>query len=246
MPAYNAARTLETTVQAIPPGSFDELILVDDSSHDDTVEIARGLGITTIALPKNRGYGGNQKVCYQTALERDADFVVMLHPDNQYDARVIPAMIEFLRLGICDVVFGSRIRNRRQVLSGGMPKWKYFVNRLSTLGENLLLGTVLGDFHSGFRAYTREVLEVIPFDRNSDDFAFDQEFIVQARAFGFVMGDVPVPVRYFSEASSIDFRRSLRYGLGGMGAIGSLGLHRLGIKQDRRFEKTAPDTGRRE
>lgn len=240
MPAYRAARTLEATVQAIPDGSVDELLLVDDASDDDTVAVAEELGIPTIVHSVNRGYGGNQKTCYREALARGADIVIMLHPDNQYDPRLIPAMNAILEFGVCDVILGCRIRSRRQVLAGGMPKWKYFANRVSTFGENLVLGTTLGDFHSGFRAYTRDVLTTIPFEHNSDDFAFDQEFIVQTRHFGFGIGDVPVPVRYFDEASSINFRRSMRYGVGGLGAIAGLGLHRLGVRHDRRFVAKTP------
>jgi len=162
--------------------------------------------------------------------------VVMLHPDNQYDARVAPVMVELIRLGICDVVLGNRIRTRQEALAGGMPLWKYVINRTSTFAENLVLGQSLGDFHSGFRAYSRKVLETIPFNENSDDFAFDQEFLMQAVHAGFRIGDVPVPVRYMKEASSISFRRSLRYGWGAVGAFASMKLHQWGWKSNRRFE----------
>ena len=180
---------------------------VDDGSSDRTAEVARSLGITVIEREQNGGYGANQKTCYQHALERDADFVVMLHPDFQYDSRVAGIAVDFLKLGICDVVLGSRIRTRREALDGGMPAWKYLANRILTTVENVALGQNLGDFHSGFRAYTREVLETIPFLENSDDFVFDNQFLAQAVHFGFRIGDVPVPVRYFEEASSIPFRR---------------------------------------
>lgn len=213
MPAYNAAATLERTVADIPPGAVDEIILVDDCSRDDTVAIARQLGLTVVAHERNRGYGGNQKTCYTHALQAGADYVVMIHPDYQYDSRVIPAAIDILRLGICDVIVGSRIRTRREALAGGMPAWKYIANRLLTITENVALGQNLGDFHSGFRAYTRQVLETIPWQHNSEDFVFDTQFLVQAVYFGFKLGDVPVPVRYFDEASSINFRRSVTYGL---------------------------------
>lgn len=213
MPAYNAAATLERTLADIPPGAVDEIILVDDCSRDETAALARKLGLTVIVHAKNRGYGGNQKTCYQHALESGADFVVMIHPDYQYDSRVVGAAVEFLKLQICDVILGSRIRTRREALSGGMPSWKYIANRGLTTVENIALGQNLGDFHSGFRAYRREVLEAIPWNNNTDDFAFDSQFLAQAVYFGFKLGDIPVPVRYFDEASSINFRRSCKYGL---------------------------------
>jgi glycosyltransferase involved in cell wall biosynthesis len=226
-PAYNAAATLERTVADIPPGSVDEIVLVDDCSRDDTVAIARRLGLTVLAHESNQGYGGNQKTCYTQALASGADYVVMIHPDYQYDSRVIPAAIEILRLGICDVVLGNRIRTRREALDGGMPGWKYVANRLLTTAENIALGQNLGDFHSGFRAYTRGVLETIPWRRNSDDFVFDSQFLAQAVYFGFKLGDVPVPVRYFDEASSINFRRSVKYGLSTLGVLARFWLQRL-------------------
>jgi len=232
MPAYNAASTLEATVADIPRDLVDEILLVDDCSADDTVELARRLGLTVIAHERNLGYGGNQKTCYRYALESGADYVVMIHPDYQYDARMVPAAIQVLRLGICDCVLGSRIRTRREALDGGMPVWKYVANRILTTVENVALGQNLGDFHSGFRAYRRAVLETIPFENNSDDFVFDTQFLVQSVAFGFKIGDVPVPVRYFSEASSINFRRSVRYGLSTMASLLTFWLHRLGLHSD--------------
>lgn len=238
MPAYNAEKTLAATFDSIPRGSFTSVLLVDDGSQDRTVEIAADLGINVIRHSQNRGYGGNQKTCYRAALEAGADIVVMLHPDNQYDARCIPVMTNIINLGICDVVLGSRIRSRRQAIAGGMPLWKYLLNRSSTFVENLILGTTLGDFHSGFRAYRREVLETIPFEANSEDFAFDQEFIFQARYFGFNLGDIPVPTRYFDDASSINLKRSLRYGVGGVSALVSLGLHALKVRKDPRFVRS--------
>ena len=237
MPAYNAAATLERTVGDIPPGAVDEIILVDDCSRDNTVEIATRLGLTVIAHEKNTGYGGNQKSCYRHALERGADFVVMIHPDYQYDSRVVSVAVEILKLGICDVVLGSRIRTRREALDGGMPKWKYVANRGLTTCENIALGQNLGDFHSGFRAYRREVLETIPFERNSDDFVFDSQFLAQAVHFGFKLGDIPVPVRYFDEASSINFGRSVTYGLRTLQVLWQFWLHRLGIWRSPLFQK---------
>ena len=235
MPAYNAEFTLEATLKELPQKFATHVILVDDCSSDNTVAKARELGITVIEHAKNRGYGGNQKTCYAAALDTDADIVIMLHPDNQYDARVAPVMASLIHLGICDVVLGNRIRTRAEALNGGMPLWKYIINRLSTFIENLVLGQSLGDFHSGFRAYSRGVLERIPFHENSEDFAFDQEFLIQAISFGFKIGDIPVPVRYFDEASSISFKRSVRYGIGGVSAFTAMKFHKLKIRRDKRF-----------
>ena len=235
MPAYNAAKTLERTFADIPEELKSQVILVDDCSADETREIAEALGVSVIRHEQNRGYGGNQKTCYRAALDRGAEIVVMLHPDYQYDPRLITAMTCLIELGICDLVLGNRIRTRQEALQGGMPKWKYFTNRTTTFLENLILGQSIGDFHSGFRAYSRDLLEGIPFDCNSDDFAFDQELLVQTVAFGFRVGDIPVPVRYFEEASSIGFRRSVRYGMGGLGAIVSFYMTKLHLKRDPRF-----------
>jgi glycosyltransferase involved in cell wall biosynthesis len=240
MPAYNAARTLERTVADIPPGFVDEIILVDDCSKDNTVEIAEKLGLTVIRHEKNLGYGGNQKTCYRRALENGADYIVMIHPDYQYDSRVIPAAIEFLRLGICDFVMGSRIRTRREALAGGMPPWKYIANRFLTLTENIALGQNLGDFHSGFRAYRREVLEKIPFMSNSNDFVFDSEFLAQAVYFRFKLGDIPVPVRYFDEASSINFRRSVIYGFSTLNVLVKYLSRKAGVWRSPLFNAAKP------
>lgn len=212
MPAYNAEQTLEKTFQDIPEGSVHEVILNDDASKDRTVEIAEKLGITTLRHEENKGYGANQKTLYEYAINRGADVIIMIHPDYQYDSRVIPLALGFLETGICDVVLGSRIRTRREVLEGGMPIYKYLSNRFLTFIENIILGQNLGDFHSGFRAYTREVLETIPYQNNSNDFVFDSEFLAQVAYFGFKMGDIPIPCRYFDDASSINLKRSLKYG----------------------------------
>jgi len=212
MPAYNAADTLERTVADIPEHCVDDILLVDDASQDNTVEVAHQLGLTVIEHAKNGGYGANQKTCYRYALQHGADYIVMIHPDYQYDSRVIPAALQVLELGICDVVLGSRIRTRREALDGGMPRYKYLANRMLTAAENFALGQNVADFHSGFRVYRRQVLETIPFDQNSDDFVFDTQLLVQAVHFEFKLGDIPVPVRYFEEASSINFKRSMKYG----------------------------------
>jgi glycosyltransferase involved in cell wall biosynthesis len=243
MPAFNAAATLRHTVGDIPPGAVHEMILVDDCSGDDTVAIARELGLTVVVHDHNRGYGGNQKTCYRLALDSRADYIVMIHPDYQYDSRIIPVAVEILRLGICDCVLGSRIRTRSETLAGGMPLYKYLSNRFLTIVENIALGQNLGDFHTGFRAYTRKVLETIPFDRNSDDFVFDSQLLAQAVAFGFKLGDIPVPVRYFAEASSINFRRSLKYGVATLGVLARYWLHRLKIVRSPLFQPPQAEGG---
>jgi len=235
MPAYNAERTLERTYFDVPERLHNQVLLVDDCSTDRTVEVARSLGLEVIQHDRNLGYGANQKTCYRAALERDASVVVMLHPDFQYDARVVELMAELIYLGTVDFVLGNRIRTRAEALSGGMPKWKYFLNRTSTFAENLILGQTIGDFHSGLRAYSRDLLLKIPFHRNSNDFSFDQEMIVQAVSFQFRIGDIPVPVRYMDEASSISLKRSIKYGLGGLGAIAAQKLHRMRLRHDLRF-----------
>jgi len=229
MPAYNAAATLEKTFRDIPAGAAAGIILVDDASSDATVAIARNLGITVICHDGNRGYGANQKTCYDEALKRGADMVVMIHPDYQYDARIIPHVLGFLENGICDVMIGSRIRTRRETLQCGMPLYKYISNRMLTLIENIVLGQNLGDFHSGFRAYTRTVLETIPYHHNSNDFVFDSEFLAQAAFFGFRIGDVPIPTRYFPEASSINLRRSITYGVQTLLVLGKYLLQKTGL-----------------
>src|SRR5258708_7745651 len=235
LPAYNAERTLAATLADVPAGAIDEVILVDDGSRDRTVKVAREMGLTVIEHPHNRGYGGNQKTCYRQALERGADIVVMIHPDYQYDSRVIPHAVGFIELGICDIVLGSRIRSRQEALRGGMPLYKYLFNRMLTAVENLALGQNLGDFHSGFRVYRRDALERIPFERNSDDFVFDTQFLVQALRFRFRLADIPVPVRYFAEASSINFRRSVKYGLSTLGVVAQYWLHPVGLRPRRLF-----------
>ncbi|HMU96937.1 MAG TPA: glycosyltransferase family 2 protein [Elusimicrobiota bacterium] len=226
LPAYNAEKTLEKTLADIPRADIDEILLVDDASTDNTVALAERLGLPVVRHPSNRGYGGNQKTCYREALRRGADIVVMIHPDYQYDARLTPLLTGFIERGVCDVMFGSRIRTRAEALRGGMPAYKYFFNRALTALENLVLGQNLGETHSGFRAYSRRVLETLPWERNSDDFVFDQQFIVQSVHFGFRLGDVPVPTRYERSSSSIGFRRSVIYGLGTLWVLCRWVLHR--------------------
>ena len=235
MPAYNAANTLERTLDDIPPGVVDEVIVVDDCSSDNTVEIAKRLPVTLIEHERNLGYGGNQKTCYDEALRRGADCVIMVHPDYQYDSRLVPQFVGLLQLGVCDVLLGNRIRTRQEALACGMPVYKYISNRALTVTENILTGQNLGEWHSGYRGYRREVLEALPYHRNSNDFVFDTQFLVQAVSFGFKIGDVPVPVRYMDEASSISFRRSMTYGLSTLGVVGRYWLHRLGIKKSPLF-----------
>jgi glycosyltransferase involved in cell wall biosynthesis len=236
LPAYNAGRTLARMVAQIPPGCADELLVVDDGSRDDTAEVAESLPVTLVRHQRNRGYGANQKTCYRSALERDAELVVMLHADYQYDARVIPAALDILRLGVCDVVLGNRIRTRREALAGGMPRSKYLANRVLSLIQNVATGQNLGEWHSGFRAYRRAVLETVPFERNSDDFVFDSQFLLQAVHFGFKLGDVPMPVSYHDEASSISLRRSAVYGSQTLWMLARFWLHRLGVARCRLFE----------
>ena len=227
MPAYNAARTLERTYNDIPPNTVDKVILVDDVSKDETVEIARQLGLKVVIHIQNRGYGGNQKTCYIEALRDGADIVVMLHPDYQYDSTRIPELIAPIERGEADLMIGSRLLGGG-TLAGGMPLWKYAANRFLTTVENLVLGQHLSEMHSGFRAYSRRLLETIPFLLNSDDFVFDTEVIAQAIAFGFPIGEVAVPTRYFAEASSVNFKRSVQYGVSTLMVMCRYTLHRTG------------------
>lgn len=214
LPAYNAAATLPQTVQEIDQGIVDEIILVDDASRDDTVAIARRLGLNHIIVhPENRGYGANQKTCYRAALDMNADIIIMLHPDYQYTPKLLPVMAHMIASGLYDVVLGSRILGGT-ALKGGMPLYKYIANRALTLVQNLLLGAKLSEYHTGYRAYHKRVLLSIPWQHNSDDFIFDNEFLSQVIYAGFRIGEVSCPTRYFPEASSINFSRSVRYGLG--------------------------------
>jgi glycosyltransferase involved in cell wall biosynthesis len=240
MPAYNAARTLELTVRDIPAGVVDEIIVVDDASSDTTVAIALQLGLTVIRHEHNMGYGANQKTCYRLALERNADIVIMIHPDYQYDSRLTPHFISFLKDGYFDVMLGSRIRSRRETLAAGMPLYKYIANRCLTIGENICTGMNLSEWHTGFRAFTRQVLESIPWEQNSDDFVFDSQMLMQCVAGKFRMGEIPVPVRYHDVSSSINWHRSITYGTLTLVSLGRFVLHQIGLIRSPLFEIKPP------
>ena len=213
LPAYNAAKTLRKTVNDIPSEYVDEIILVDDYSNDETITVAKELGLTIKKHDTNKGYGANQKTCYTTALEHGADIIVMLHPDYQYDPKVIKYFVEFINDRYFDVMLGSRLRSRKEALAGGMPRYKYFFNRLLSLLENIVTGYNLSEWHTGMRAYKKEVLESIDYKNLSDDFVFDSQMLFNIVKKDFKIGDIPVPVRYFPEASSINLSRSIKYGL---------------------------------
>jgi len=228
MPAYNAEKTLERTHKEIPFEFVDEVILVDDASRDRTLEMAKEMGIHTVVHTENLGYGGNQKTCYRTALALGADIVIMLHPDYQYTPRLIPAMASMIAYGEFDVALGSRILGVG-ALKGGMPLYKYISNRFLTLFENLLLSHKLSEYHTGYRAFSREVLERLPLEKNSNDFVFDNQMLAQLIWFGYRIGEVSCPTKYFPEASSINLRRSLIYGLGVLKTSIQFRLQKWGI-----------------
>jgi glycosyltransferase involved in cell wall biosynthesis len=234
LPAYNAAKTLEATYREIPLGIVDDVVLVDDASRDDTPEVARKLGITTIVHERNLGYGGNQKTCYRTALGLGADIVVMLHPDYQYTPNLLPAMAAMIAYGEFDTVLASRILGTG-ALKGGMPFYKYISNRFLTFVENILLGQKLSEYHTGYRAFSRTVLETLPLEFNSDDFVFDNQMLAQITWCGFRIGELSCPTKYFPEASSINFQRSVTYGLGVLGTALSYRLSRMGILRGKIF-----------
>ena len=217
MPAYKAALTIERTLREVSPDVVDEYLLVDDASPDNTAEVAEKLGIPVIVHPKNRGYGGNQKTCYQEALRRGADVVIMLHPDYQYSPKLIGAMAHLVASDEFDAVLGSRIIGTTGAIAGGMPAWKYIANRFLTATENMLLSVKLSEYHTGYRAFSRKVLETLPLEENDDDFVFDNEMLAQTVWFGFRIGEISCPTKYFPEASSINFKRSVKYGFGVLG-----------------------------
>ena len=238
LPAYNAAKTLRATYDEIPKDIVDDCILTDDASSDDTVGVAAELGIHTIRHEHNRGYGGNQKTCYRAALDRGADIVVMLHPDYQYSPRLVTAMVAMLASGHFDAVLASRILGKG-ALAGGMPLYKYVANRGLTAIENLLLGVKLSEFHTGYRGWTREVLETLPLDACSDDFVFDNQMIAQVVHYGFRIGELSCPARYFAEASSINFSRSVVYGIGVLDTAIRFRLHKMGALRSPLFPACA-------
>ncbi len=231
LPAYNAARTLEMTYREIPFEFVDDVVLVDDASRDDTAEVARRLGIHTIVHEQNKGYGGNQKTCYRTALDLGADIVVMLHPDYQYTPKLITAISAMIAYGEFDAVLASRILGVG-ALKGGMPLYKYVANRFLTLFENILLGHKLSEYHTGYRAFSRAVLERLPLDLNSDDFVFDNQMLAQIVWADFRIGEVSCPTKYFPEASSINFRRSVKYGFGVLGTAMKFRAAKMGLSVD--------------
>ena len=233
MPAYNAALTLERTYSAIPPESYDEIILVDDASSDATWSVATKLPIVCIRHRKNRGYGGNQKTCYTRALEHGAAYVVMLHPDYQYDPTIVGGLVEPLRHGEADAVFASRLLG--DPLAGGMPYWKYVANRFLTGIENLALGTKFSEFHTGYRAFTRHALESVNFEANSENFLFDNEIIVQLVLKGFRFKEIPVTTRYSFDCSSVKFGQGCVYGLGILKTVLKYFVHRSGIYRFKQF-----------
>lgn len=236
LPAFNAARTLERTYKEIPQDVVDEVILVDDGSRDDTVAIASTLNIHVLQHDRNKGYGANQKTCYAHASSRDLDIIVMLHPDYQYTPKLIRAMVALIAEGVYDLVLGSRILGGG-ARTGGMPLYKYVMNRVLTLVENLLIGQKLSEYHTGYRAFSRDVFFQLRLDENSDDFVFDNEMLVQCVAQGFRIGEISCPTRYFPEASSINFRRSVIYGFGCLRVAMAYFLHRMRLIRFRRYER---------
>ena len=243
LPAYNAARTLERTLAGIDRSLVDDVILVDDASKDGTREAAQRLGLHYVFHRQNQGYGGNQKTCYAAAVESGADIVVMLHPDYQYEPRLVPAMVHMLASGVYDVVIASRILGLGAV-KGGMPRYKYVANRFLTAAQNLMIGQKMSEYHTGYRAFTRDVLKTLPLLANSDDFLFDNQMLVQCHYWGYRIAEVSCPTKYFAEASSINFQRSLRYGLGTLGVSLQCMLSRMGMRAPAFLDRNAPASAR--
>jgi len=242
LPAYNAEKTLETTYNDIPFDIVDKVLMVDDHSIDNTVALARKIGIETTVHDRNYGYGRNQKTCYSAALQHGADIVIMVHPDYQYTPRLITAMASMIAYDVYDAVLGSRIIGGKS-LSGGMPLYKYIANRLLTSFQNLLLGSKLSEFHTGFRAFSRKVLETLPLNVNSDDFVFDNEMLAQILYFKFRIGEISCPTRYFKDASSINFFRSVKYGAGVVLTSIKYFLSRAGVRRDPLFNLEESKSG---
>jgi len=244
MPAYNASRTLRQTYDEVPFEIVDEVLLVDDASSDETVALARELGLTTFLHERNLGYGKNQKTCYREALKRDADIVIMLHPDYQYSPRLLTSLAGMIASGHYDIALGSRILGVG-ALQGGMPRYKYVSNRFLTAVQNLLLGYKLSEYHTGFRAFSRRVLKSLPLEADTDDFLFDNEVLAQAIYFKFNIGEISCPTKYFPEASSISFKRSVRYGLGVLWTSLKFRMQKIGLAKFRMFDsdsaKLLPD-----
>ncbi|RJO59505.1 glycosyltransferase family 2 protein [Candidatus Parcubacteria bacterium] len=239
LPAFEAEKTLEKTVNDIPNDWVDEIVLVDDASSDNTVAKAKTLGLHPTVHEKNLGYGGNQKTCYAEALKRGADVIIMIHPDHQYDPVLVPEMVLPILRGESDVVFGSRMLWRGGAKKGGMPWWKRIANVFLTAIENLVLGLRLSEYHSGFRAYSRKVLETVPFKKNSNDFVFDTEMIIQLKICGFRIREVPIPTRYFKDAHTVGFFAGVKYGLGILRALAEYLLARLRLRPSQKFSKNS-------
>lgn len=236
LPAYNAEKTVKATFSDLPKDLISEVILVDDASQDRTVEIAKKLKIKVYVHKINKGYGANQKTCYDQALKLNPDIIVMVHPDYQYDAKLVGVLCEPIVNGRADIMLGSRIQTRRQVLAGGMPPWKYFANRFLTLFENLAMGLNLSEYHTGFRAYSAKVLKTIPYHWFSNDFVFDQQILICALSYGYNISEIPVSCKYFPDASSINFRRSIKYGCLTLFTVLSYILSQVGLSKSKLFK----------
>lgn len=237
LPAYFAEKTVKKTYDDLPKDLISEIILVDDASKDKTVEVAKKLGLSVYIHSKNKGYGGNQKTCYDQALKRNPGIVVMVHPDYQYDPKLLGILCEPIANGRVDIMLGSRIQSRSQALAGGMPLYKYFFNRFLTMLENIVLGINLSEFHTGYRAFSSKSLNILPYHKFSDDFVFDQEILISAVSYGLTISDTPVPCKYFPEASSINFKRSMTYGIMTLWTLSLYVMHQAGLIKSKFFKK---------